>query len=96
MTLIDFINMWEGDGTKMTKMQHKVLNGYDWILYFVKYPEIIAEYERHAALILKVDVEAGVVLMQIPYVWLLNHTRSNYIKLLDKWFDETVEKYGVL
>ena len=96
MKLLDFTCMWEQDGTKMYKQQHRVVNGYDWILYAVKYPEILVEYERHAALIVKVDVETEVVLMQIPYVWNLNHARTNYTRYLDEWFNDIVDKYGKL
>ena len=94
MTLLDFINMWEQDGTKMRERQRQSLNAHTWILYAIYYPEPVPGHPRHAALILKVDTKTKVVLLQIPFVGDDVKSKSNYIQRLDNWFEENVEKYG--
>ena len=93
MTLLDFINMWEGDGTKMTEQQRQSLNGHTWILYNIKYPEPLPYRDRHSALILKVDKKTKIILLQIPFIG-EEVVNQNYYNLLEDWFNENVEKYG--
>ncbi len=96
MTLLDFLLMWELDGTKMYEQQRQSLNGNIWILYAVCYPGLLTYYERHGALIVKIDAQTEVVLMHVPYVGECKVSGSNYSKLLVKWFEENIEKYGAV
>lgn len=99
MTLVEFLKMWQEDGTQLIEQDRRVLNGSLWLLYCVYFPESTYEYGRHSALILKVDNKTDEILMHdvdnitgeaTPEI---RPTVYRSGRTLDDWFEAHAGKY---
>lgn len=99
MTLVEFLKMWQEDGTQLVEQDRRVLNGSLWLLYAIYFPESTTEYGRHSALILKVDNKTDEILMhdvdnitgEATPDYRPTVARSG--RTLDAWFDAHAGKY---
>ena len=90
--LLDFIKMWEADGTKLVQQDKKNVNGHTWLLYAIYYPESTNDYGRHSAMLMKLDRKTQVIL-QHDCKNISGEVNKNYRQGIDEWFKEHVGRY---
>lgn len=90
--LRDFLRMWRGDGTKLVREKCRVMDDATWFLYSVYFPQSTADYGRHMAMILKVDIKTRIILMH-DLKNLTDKVRENYRQGIDAWFSKHAGKY---
>lgn len=90
--LKDFLDMWQGDGTRLVEQTRRNLNGCIWVLYAVYFPESTYDYGRHGAILVKIDAKTDIILLH-DCKNISGEVNGNYRQGIDEWFKEHVGRY---